>query len=677
VKKNSFLSSREFWCRCLQGRDAHWRRCSQVFLFSMALFFTATGGFAQYQLLAKLEPDTTYAGGTTVYSLTVQLSGNGSVPAPKLPDFDPSWGLSMPQSVGTRSTIINGAATMSFRYAISASKEGTFNIGPSTIEAGGRVFKSNAVTLKVTKMPTAANVPAQLQGLVAPPEIPNDPALAQKLAGAIFVLPVVTNPNPFNGEQIRISFHLCMDDRALANAGLTDARAVTNIEAPDMTQFIKEEIFPFPREIKRREQVIGGRSYNVAPLYEVAISSTKTGKVQIGPFKIGLQFGSRSSKSRFGGDPFDDDFYANFPGFSGLDPLALGLGGGRVEVIAQSRPVDIDVKPLPTEGRPPGFSGAVGDFKLAATPDRDKAIANEDVVKLTLTIEGKGDASAIKPPALPNLPGFTTLGDPKTSNQGRKENDEYITTKKIDYILRPTQPGKQEIPPIAMSVFNPKTQLYESLQSNPVQVDVAKGTQPAPVMQAPATAPASPENPPAAQPVAGAPPPETDLRYIHTAAFSIIEPGVLTGEGPLFFTVLALPPAMLLAGYLWGRRRQVAVGDVQRRRRRAGEMARKHLRHAEKSLNSPDRTNFFAELALSIRTYFGDRFGVEPAGLTIHQIASELEAVGASAESITLAERLLEQCDAARFSPVQPPADVARDAYDEAIELLNRAEKER
>lgn len=631
---------------------------------------------AQVQVTAKLEPESAIVGGIVVYSVTVQVTSNGSVPVPKLPAFDPAWGLSTPQFAGQAesSTQImigpNGSSmsrNVTYRYSFTTSKEGTFNIGPATIEAAGQTFPSNAVTLKVGKMPAAANVPSQLAALVAPPRVPSDPALEQKLAGAVFVLPVVTNPNPYNGEQFRISFYLCIDAPAIAKAGLSgDGMGMGDFKSPTLNDFIKEDLFPLPREIKFREQVLGGRTYQVAPLYDVALSSTKTGKIQVESFALSILFRTRGRR----GGPFDDDMFSN--PFAGLDPMFLGSNS--VQVIAQSRPIDINVKPLPTEGKPAGFSGAVGDFKISATPDRDKLKANDDVLKVTLTLEGKGDASVIKPPPFPSVPGFTQLGDPKSTSSGRKENDDYITTKKIDYILRPTQPGTLEIPPITLSAFNPKSQQYENLETNPVQVQVTPGSQPATVLQAPAATPAT-ENA-AGNAAAGQPPQENDLRYIHTGALTFADSGVLAAEGPLFFGSLAIPPVILLAGYLFGRRRETEQTDMRgKRRKRAGGVARKHLREAEKLLNSSDRSHFFAELARSLRQYFGDRFGVEPTGLTNEQIASDLDAAGASAETIALAGRLLEQCDAARFSPVQPDVEVARDAYNKAIELFNRCER--
>jgi hypothetical protein len=641
----------------------------------MAMVLFASGGRAQnQQVVAKLQPDTAVVGSTVVYLVTMQVTGNGSIPAPQLPPLDPSWGLSSPQYAGQEemNTNImigpNGSSmsrSVTFRYSFTTSKEGTFTIGPSQVQVGGQVFRSNPVTLRVTQVPASANVPSQLQGLIAPPVVQNDPQLSQKLTGAIFVLPVITNPNPYNGEQIRVSFHLCIDAQAIQKAGLSGERlTLADVKTPAMNDFIKEEIFPLPRDVKFREQVIGGRTYQVAPLYEVAISSTKTGKVEIDPFAVQLLFSSRSRRGAF-----DDDLFSNNPLFSGMDPFFLS---GSVPITAQSKTQEINVKPLPTDGKPANFSGAVGDFKVTVTPDRDKLKANEDVLKLTLTIEGKGDASSVKPPALPNIPGVSQLGDPKATTTGRKENDEYITTKKVDYILRPTQPGTLEIPPMQLSAFNPKTQLFENLESNPVQVQVTPGSQPATVLQAPVAAAATP----AGGAGGAAPPPqETDLRYIHTGALTFAEPGLLSGEGPLFFGALAIPPVLLAAGYLAGRRRVAPADQRGRRRKRAGETARKHLRQAEKLLNSPDRTNFFAELARSLRTYFGDRFGMEPAGITIEQITGELDAAGSSPETIALADRLLEQCDAARYSPVQPDESVARRAFDEALELINRAER--
>jgi len=634
-------------------------------------------------LIAELEPDRAYVDSPIVYKVVVQgAPQNPGRPTP--PAMQPAWGISPPNFVGTESSqsIFIGPSgrqsiegTVTYRYAITPSKEGTFTLPAATLEVNGQRYESNSVNLVVSKLPAASNVPAQLKGLVAPVLIPRNPALQAKLTGAIFVLPVVTNPNPYNGEQVRVSFHLVVDAEALAREGLqVQGATIANPQPPSMNEFLKEELYVLQENRPYRKQMIGGKEYNVLPLYEAAITSTKTGKLTMEPFKLTMLLRSqdrrRGRSSQFP-DPFDDDFDA----FFGMSPFG---GLSREELVVQSLPVEINVKPLPREGKPANFSGAVGEFRITSTTDRDKAAANDDIVKYQVVIEGKGDTSSIPAPTLPNLPNVSVLGDPKSTNQGRKENDEYISTRKFEYQLRPTQPGKLEIPPIELSVFNPKEAEYFNLQSNPVEVAVAAGTRPAPPVQSsaaatPAASGSGSAGNPAATPSAQQ---DVDLRYIHNGPLAVTGTGMFEMGRPGFVALMAMPPLVLLAGYLVGRRRGEGARETRsRRQKRALEIAQRHLRESEKLLQSQDRSQFFAELGRNLRTYFGNKFGIEAGSLTVGEIEEQLRASEISEETVSLAVRVLERSDAARYSPVQPEHEVARAAYNEAAELLNRVER--
>lgn len=634
-------------------------------------------------LRAEVDPARAYVHTPVVYKLTVQGAPSQG-DQPTLPPLDPAMGLSTPEFVGTEAShgyvidskgSMNMQSTVTYRYALTPSKEGTFVIPPAKMTVAGQVVESNPVTLTVTKMSAAGNVPSQLQGMVAPVIVPRNPALQQKLNGAVFVLPVVTNPNPYNGEQIRVSFHLVVDSEVLQREGLSLQRAtVANPQPPPMNEFLKEELYMLQEGRPYRQQMIAGKKYDVLPLYEAAITSTKTGKLNIDAFKLSLLVQNQRRGGR--GSQFPDPFADDMDAFFGAGLTGFGFSS-REELVVQSMPVEINVKPLPSAGKPADFSGAVGDFSLAVTPDRDTAAANDDVIKIQLVIEGKGDTSAFPVPDFPKVPGLTLLGSPKSSNQSRKENDELISTRKVDYLVRASQPGRLEVPPFTLTAFNPTEEEYQRLESNPAEITITPGTRPAPPLQASSTPAAEPDsgNAGAAASSEGVTS-EVDLRYIHTGALTLSGGSLFGSRNPWILLLGCIPPLVLLAGYMAGRRQLVTAGEVRSRRsRRALEVARRHLRESEKLLNANDRSQFFGELGRSIRGYFGDKFGLEAGSLTVGQIQEELHARDASPETVQLAERLLEQCDAARFSPVQPDREVARKAYDEATELLNRVEQ--
>lgn len=667
--------------RITSRRDAGAPRFALLSMLILAAAFLLIPrlGSAQYQLSARAEPSRVSAGETVVYSVVITY-GQQPPPSPIPPIFKPEWGFSSPEFAGTASSkqiIWNQATqanqvteTVEYNWHFSVSKDGTYQIPPVWITMGGRRFESNPVTLTVSKAPTVANVPAELQGLVVPPRVPRNPQLQNAINGGIFIYPYLEKRTFYEGEQIVLSYFLTVDPPILEKAGLNPSSRMqfTEIAPPELKQFLKDEIFPIPRQqFNFREQELGGHKYMAASLYQVAITPTKTGKLAIDPFRIAIAIPSRSRSNRMP-SLFDDPF-------SDMDGFPFGVTN-MIQVIALSPQLELDIKPLPKQGRPADFTGAVGDYSVQTSIDKQQAVADEEIVNLSVKIEGHGDAGSLSKPPLPKMDGLKVLEEPKSSVQKRTENDHLISTKTFDYILRPEKPGDLVIPPVSLSVFSPEHEQYVTVQSQPLTVHVTPSTNKQVAVVVPPSATPSGAG---ASPAGNQEKPREiahDIRYIHDTRLNPIEPGALTGEGPLFLLLMIGPPVLVVTGYYAGRRRRaMQLNRGYYREIFAGSVARKHLRKTTKLARAGNSGMFYDELSRAIRGYFGDKFHVNPAGLTIEQIVRELETHGAEPEITATATRLLEQCDQARYSPVQPTAEVMNSALTDAASLIDQVEK--
>ena len=643
-------------------------------LLALAWCLAAAAGFAQnYELRAEMEPPEASPGMTVVYALTVTFDGTAP-PAPQLPKFDPSWGLSEPKFAGTQTSAQitsdpggqRVSQSVSYRYSFMASREGTFVIPPSGFAVSGKQFRSNPVTLRVTKTQQVASLPAELQGRVVPPQVPGNPQLQNALAGKVFVLPVVETPTPYAGQQVLLTYYLCLDQQGLVAAGLqAGSLFAESPKVPELSQFLKEVVYQLPKQMSFREQTIGGKRFAVAALYQVAITPTKTGKLVAEPFSVDLFMPQRGGTQRR--DPFDSFFDDPFFG----SPL---MGSNRVQIRAMSPAVDFDVKPLPADGKPAGFSGAVGDFSIAATLDKTTAIANEDLVKLQVKVEGRGDAASLPNPAVPKIDGIRVLEDPKTGVTRRTENDQIVSAKTFDYILRATRPGHIEIPPMELTTFNPRTGQYGVIRTKPLALEAGASTRNSEALVAADTAVSSGGE--EAGPAPGTKALSDDIRYIRDGAMTVAAPGTLTGDSGLFWVLVCAPPVAWAAAWAAGRRRRsIASNRAAFRAAGAGAAARRRLRRAAKARASSDASAFFGELATALRGYFGDKFRLDPAQLTMEQIESEIERRGAGRDAVTSARELLDGCDAARYAPTAPSAEEVDSAYTRAAALIDELEK--
>lgn len=638
------------------------------FIFLSMMLWCASAVCAQTnsRITASVLPSTVTVGDSVSYQISVELTGAGQ-PSIALPVLSADTGLSAPAPAGSQTSTETYIESSGFRsiqrvtynYSIRTSKEGTFTIPPAMVTLNGKTYETEPVRLRVQGLPQARAVPAELEGLIAPPVVQGEKELQRKLTGGIFILPVLTKNEPYNGEQVRISYHLVVDPEALTESGLQPNTNLDGIEVPPMNEFIKQELFPFPQRLEFQTRKIGDTLYQVAPIYDALITSTKSGKLQIEPFRISMHFTKRGGQRRQQlPPPFADD-----PFFSSLAPF--GMGGSSVRVIAQSPLLTLDVKPLPTAGQPAGFDNAVGQFTVDAEVDKKQARAYDDTIELKLKIEGEGNTESLSAPALPKMPGFTVLGNPTAKVEGSRQNDKYVSSKTFTYTLRPTTQGKQEIPVIPFSYFDPETEQYEAAKTDAIPMEIAPGTRPVP--------PPVPETEPG-QPQENAPQPEADLRYISTDTLKAPPSALARLWGPLGAVLFLLPPLLVSAAGFVTVSRKKAAEEERSFKKQLDSAAAQHLKAASNAVAANDSKAMAAELAQGMRLHFAARFGISVGEATIPEIEERLGRAGAPAAIVSGITHVLETCDTAQYAPSAHLGTSAQEFHDEAVQLLNQTE---
>ena len=84
-------------------------------------------------------------------------------------------------------------------------------------------------------------------------------------------------------------------------------------------------------------------------------------------------------------------------------------------------------RPLP-EGAPPSFSGAVGQFELAAETDTTETVVN-DTVTIKLILSGSGNLETMGDPQWPDMPGWRAFDSQATT-------ESYIEDGNVDEFVR-------------------------------------------------------------------------------------------------------------------------------------------------------------------------------------------------------------------------------------------------
>ena len=125
-----------------------------------------------------------------------------------------------------------------------------------------------------------------------------------------------------------------------------------------------------------------------------------------------------------------------------FDPFFEEANGTNYYVYA--RPLEVEVLPIPEQGRPMPYLGAVGRFAIVAKCEQPR-IKQGAVLRLTFAIRGEGNLEFLGVPALDDWKGLHLLG------KKEERTKESVT---VTYDLRVVAADVKEIPPITYSWFD-------------------------------------------------------------------------------------------------------------------------------------------------------------------------------------------------------------------------------
>ena len=294
------------------------------------------------------------------------------------------------------------------------------------------------------------------------------------------------------------------------------------------------------------------------------------------------------------------------------DPFLQNIFGTTVQkdITATSTAAAMTVMPLPTQGKPPDFGGAVGSFKISTDVSAAKSTAG-DPLTLRMHVTGSGNFDRVESRMLSGDGEWKTY-EPKASFNSADPTGQR-GEKIFEQPLIASQPGTHTIPPLKFSYFDPSTRRYEPAQSAPLTVAVA------------AAATSAGNEPPPAPTAAATPAGEahTGLRPDHALTDARVDSLVPLYYQPRF---LAIPSALaVLLGGAWAALRRMERNALGARARRRLELIRS-LQH-DMSLASArgDAADFINFASLALRHTLGARWQIAPEQITVDDIDARLQ----------------------------------------------------
>jgi hypothetical protein len=521
--------------------------------------------FAQVSVTATVDRNRIAFGESLTFTVTIQ--GSQSAPGLAIPKVD---GLTFAgPAVNQSMSIVNGAMSQSvgLAYQVTPSRTGEFVIPAIEVPIGNQVYRTEPIKLVVEKGAVQTDLSQKVAVRV---QTPSQQVYLGQVA-PLNVLVFARSDVPLRGF-----------------SGF-------NYEADGLG-------YKYNPNIKSGTHVEGGVSYNVF-LIEGAISPERTGQLKFGPCVVKGQL--VSEKRSRAADIFERVF------------------GSRVDVTEAPFTMDavpIEVLPLPNEGRPADFSGAIGQWNLEVTAKPGEVNVG-DPITLTIKVSGTGNIDLVPPPKLSGLEEFKSY-DPttKTTKNELNSGGERV----IQQVLVPRSAGSKRLPDVRFSYFDAVAKQYKTATHPPLQVNVKPGTGGQTAI------------------VSGGLRLRPEEKLGHDIVYLKGAPGsVARAFSPVTFWLLNATPLVAVAGALvWKRRADKLRGDVAyARRSRAARNARKQLVAA---------TNC-EEVQRALQVYLGDRLNIPASGITV-SVADEQKLPAGVRE-------IFEACDAARFAGV--PADVA------------------
>ena len=351
-----------------------------------------------------------------------------------------------------------------FSYTVMPNRPGNFTIPSFAVQADGQQVRTQAVSLRVAG-PGGSMPPPPGPGVQRP--VPGPPAPSQQRPPR--QLPpsspgARTPPRTDSGEPAPYYGEIVMGAKSAYVGEVIPVelrfyfRADCQFDNLQRPTFGGDGFTAAPlSEPEQTEQYIDDIPYNVVT-FRSAITPAKTGPLEIPAAQMEGRMLAPGGPA--GLDPFFDQFFQNFP----------MPGFGRAEnVQASTNTRQLDVQPLPKEGRPENFSGAIGQFTLRASADPKTAAAGEPVT-LTLAVEGRGNFDAMAPPELTGADGWRTYA-PKESFNGN-DSIGYGGTKTFE-VSMVARENRAATPGAEFSYFDPLKKKYVTLKSEPVAVTAA------------------------------------------------------------------------------------------------------------------------------------------------------------------------------------------------------------
>ena len=393
-----------------------------IALFAMGFFLCAVAltSDAKVSIEATLSKNVLRINETTRMQITVRSDGNDALNTPVIPELNGLTFSYRSNSNKTNWSMVNGRTSVEraviHEYDVIALAAGQYSLKDIRVQTESGFVAVKPITLTVLDENASAPTPSPQPS----PTIDN-----QQWP---YYLGQITKQDAYVGEETILDYYLLVPreyERNIQIDKVLDKQGVFQsfwVEKHDVGRDLEKEY------VKIDNQIFAKFTINRYILYPL-----KPGKIEIAPLEV-----------------------------QGRRAVSTGISVFRRQenFSKSSNPVTLNVKPLPEEGKPENFQGAVGRFQLSSKVDEIE-LDEGDPVTLNISLEGVGNLRNAPSPQLPDLTNFdqfgpTTSQDISVSKEGVSGRVEYT------HVLIPHDINANEIGPVRYAYFDPSGQIHHA-----------------------------------------------------------------------------------------------------------------------------------------------------------------------------------------------------------------------
>lgn len=587
-------------------------RLKSVFI----LVFILSIGFVQAQVsfVAKVSKKTLGINERLRVDFEMNQDGDNFVP-PNFKGFNVVGGPN--QSISN--SWLNGKRSYlkTYSYFLVPRAQGKFIIKQATIEIDDQIYKTTSLNIIVT----AAVIK------------PKDENSADYLASEnVHLIAEISKTNPYLNEAITVVYKLYVSNEVSITRGWQE------IAIPKFEDFWSQNI-----EEKGKQQVFEGtfkgKPYRYVILRKAVLYPQKTGPLIIEPLTLDIPI----------------DVQGNLRDMFGRRRMT------RVNITISAGKRTITVKPLPIEGKPDNFSGAVGAFNFNVSTNKLTLDANE-ALELKIRVKGTGNLKLFNLPSI-NLPSSLEVYEPIRDNKiavNIKGMNGFIND---TYTVIPQYKGSYPIRPITFSYFDPVLKSYKTVSSEEIIIQVKND----PVTNQPNKLKENTSN---ENTISLA---NDQFKYIKTSVklISINRPKFF--KTSLFWCLTGIPFLLIPIIILIGTERRKKLSDVEGKRfRKATKLAKKYLSEAKNNLGKQEA--FYEALERALHNYLRAKLDLVTSEFSKEKIIILLTERKVKELVILDFMGLLKSCEFARYTPT---SDVTiKQDYKKAVGVISNIDKQ-